>query len=79
LLSDAQREPGVGLVGDALIELFSLHLQRWSFGTCPSTCSTCAPQPRHVGLLQFGHITAMHMGETSAVGLSLSRASAIGA
>jgi hypothetical protein len=43
--------------------LVSLHLQRWSLGTPPSTCSTCMPQPANVGLLHLGQLTRRHMGK----------------
>lgn len=46
---------------------FSRHLQRWSLGTLPSTCSTWAPQPAKVGLPQVEQVTRWHMLNLSIV------------
>lgn len=45
--------------------LSSRQRQRWSCGTWPRICSTCAPQPRQPAFPHVEHVTGAHMSMTS--------------
>ncbi len=47
------------------------HAHRSLAGTSPSTCSTCAPHPRHPGLSQVWQFTRWHIGGSLRVEIEL--------